>query len=416
MPHVSHADQLVDLARDIFGQGQDFVTKITGRVDRPLQRIREFRNRPNPKIAVTVDLLTTGVDIPDLEFLVFLRPVKSRILFEQMLGRGTRLGGDRAPDKDRFVVFDCFDGSLMAYFKDTTGITAEPADSDNKTTAQIIEEIWQNKDREHNTRRLVKRLQRVAKSMSGEAYEAFALFIPDGDMSEFASQLPTLLRTAFKTTMATLRDLNFQDLLEHYPRGKPSFIVATTAVDKVSSEWLIRGTSGQEYKPDDYLKAFSEFVRAEAEKVDAIAVLLARPKGWNPTTLTALREVLSRAPEHFTETNLERAFRARYSKALVDIISMVKRAAVDSAPLLTAEERVRAAVATVSEGRKLTDEQDRWLGYIEQHLVQNLSIDREDFDLIPVLSSHGGWGRADIVFHHDLAVLVEQLNEKLVAA
>ena len=74
------------------GKGDSFVQKITGKVDRPLQRIREFRNRPKPAIVVTVDMLSTGVDIPDLEFIVFLRPVKSRILFEQMLGRGTRKG------------------------------------------------------------------------------------------------------------------------------------------------------------------------------------------------------------------------------------------------------------------------------------------------------------------------------------
>src|SRR4029453_2977690 len=124
LPHPSPADQLVDLARDAFGKGDAFVAKITGRVDRPLQRIREFRNRPNPGIAVTVDLLTTGVDIPDLEFIVLLRPIKSRILFEQMLGRGTRKG-ERNPDKDHFTVFDCFDGSLIAYFKQSTGITKE---------------------------------------------------------------------------------------------------------------------------------------------------------------------------------------------------------------------------------------------------------------------------------------------------
>ena len=98
LPHTSHADQLVDICRDVFGCGDSFVTKITGRVDRPLQRIREFRNRPTPAIAVTVDLLSTGVDIPDLEFIVFLRTVRSRILFEQMLGRGTRKG-DHYPDK-----------------------------------------------------------------------------------------------------------------------------------------------------------------------------------------------------------------------------------------------------------------------------------------------------------------------------
>ena len=93
LPHTSHADQVVRICREEFGQGDDFVQKITGSpsVDRPLQKIREFRNRPSPKIVVTVDMLSTGVDIPCLEFIVFLRPVKSRILWVQMLGRGTRL-------------------------------------------------------------------------------------------------------------------------------------------------------------------------------------------------------------------------------------------------------------------------------------------------------------------------------------
>jgi type I restriction enzyme, R subunit len=72
LPHTSHADQLVEIAREVFGQGDSFVQKITGSptVDGPLQRIREFRNRKLPAIAVTVDLLSTGVDIPDLEFIV----------------------------------------------------------------------------------------------------------------------------------------------------------------------------------------------------------------------------------------------------------------------------------------------------------------------------------------------------------
>src|SRR5262249_17875962 len=71
VPHTSHADQLVALAVDAFGRGQSFVRKITGRADRPLQLIREFRNRPEIGIVVSVDLLSTGVDIPDLEFIVF---------------------------------------------------------------------------------------------------------------------------------------------------------------------------------------------------------------------------------------------------------------------------------------------------------------------------------------------------------
>src|SRR4029077_8704424 len=139
LPHTSHADQLVDLARDAFGRGDAFVQKITGSatVDRPLQRIREFRNRPNPGIVVSVDMLTTGVDIPDLEFIVFLRPVKSRILFEQMLGRGTRKG-EKFPDKSHFVVFDCFDGTLLDYFRKATAMTIDPPQSETRTIAEII--------------------------------------------------------------------------------------------------------------------------------------------------------------------------------------------------------------------------------------------------------------------------------------
>lgn len=92
LTHVSHSDRLLEIFRDEFGRGDSPVQKITGSpsVDRPLQRIREFRNRPEPGIAVTVDLLSMGVHIPALENIVFLRPIRSRILFEQMMGRATR--------------------------------------------------------------------------------------------------------------------------------------------------------------------------------------------------------------------------------------------------------------------------------------------------------------------------------------
>jgi len=280
LPHTSHADQLVDLARDIFGRGDAFVTKITGKTDRPLQRIREFRNRPkNPGIAVTVDLLSTGVDIPDLEYIVFLRPVKSRILFEQMLGRGTRRG-ELYPDKAYFTVFDCFGGTLLEYFRKTTGMTVEPPEGDGKSIAQIIEEIWRNQDRDYNVRRLVKRLRRIDKQMTGAARELFARYLADGDVGQFAEELPTRLRGAFGPTMAILRDPEFQKLLTDYPRGKRVFIVASGVVDKVSSEWLIKGGTGQEYKPSEYLEAFSQFIQEHREEIQAVSILLSRPREW----------------------------------------------------------------------------------------------------------------------------------------
>lgn len=179
---------------------------------------------------------------------------------------------------------------------------------------------------------------------------------------------------------------------------------------------MIRDADGREHKPDDYLLAFTDFVQREGAAIEALSVLLQRPGAWNPETLTALRDALATAPGHFTETNLERAHRAKYSKALVDIISMVKHAAEESAPLMTAQERVDAAVAQVTSGRVLTEPQSAWMSLIAQHLVENLSIDRDDFNLIPILSSRGGWGRANAVFDHDLDRLITDLNEELAAA
>lgn len=416
LPHTSHSDQLVDLARDVFGRGEAFVGKITGRVDRPLQKIREFRNRPNPKVVVTVDMLTTGVDIPDLEFLVFLRPVKSRILFEQMLGRGTRRSPDLIPGKDRFVVFDCFDGTLIEYFKNTTGMTVEPPEGDGKAVEEIVEEIWQNTDRDYNINRLAKRLQRIDKNMSGDARELFAAFIPDGDVGRFAQELPTKLRSDFAGTMETLRNEQFLKLLTSYPRGERTFVVAAGVEDDVESEWLIKAGIGQEYKPDDYLRLFEVFIDEHSEEIRAVSILLSKPSDWGVEPLRELREALLQAPEHFTEKNLQKAFNAAHHKALVDIISMVKRAANEATPLMTAEERVNAAVKQVVVGRDLTEEQMKWMDYIRQHLVQNLSIEREDFDHVPVLSDRGGWGRADQTFDGQLAELLGELNRELVAA
>lgn len=415
LPHTSHADQLVELARDLFGRGEGFVAKITGKIDRPLQKIREFRNRPNPGIVVTVDLLTTGIDIPDLEFLVFLRPVKSRILFEQMIGRGTRKG-EKFPDKSHFVVFDCFDGTLLAYFRSATAVTSEPPEGDGKTVTQIVDEIWRNKDRDYNINRLTKRLRRVDKEMSGDARELFARFMPDGDMGAFAEELRTLLSASFTETMKILRDKDFQSLLTTYPRPPRTFLVAIESKDDVSSEWLIRGASGQEYRPADYLKAFETFVRENSDHVEAIAILLSRPQGWGPEPLRELRRALAQAPEHFTEANLQRTFQVTHHKALVDVISMVKTAVTVTSPLLTAEERVNVAVARVTGGRVLTIEQAKWIDYIRQHLVTNLSIDRDDFDNIPVLLNRGGWSRANRVFEGELGELLTHLNKELVAA
>lgn len=414
LPHTSHADQLVDICRDAFGRGDAFVQKITGRVDRPLQRIREFRNRPNPAVAVTVDLLTTGVDIPDLEFVVFLRPVKSRILFEQMVGRGTRKG-ERFTDKSHFTVVDCFDGTLLAYFREATGITLEPPERPSRTVAEIIDDVWNNRDRDYNIKCLVKRLHRVDKQMSADARVLFAAYVPDGDLARFARGLPVVLRTDFVETMTILRDEAFQQLLVNYPRPQRVFIKAYETQDEVTSHWLVRDSAGNEYKPEDYLAAFARFVQENPARIEAIGILLDRPRDWSSTALSELRQKLASSMHRFTLENLQRSHELHYKRALVDIISMVKHAADETQPLLTAAERVERAFEKVTEGQTFTSEEQQWLDRIREHLRENLSIDREDFDLVPIFTREGGWHVARRVFGDRLNMLIHHLNEAIAA-
>jgi type I restriction enzyme, R subunit len=408
LPHVSHSDQVVNLLRDEFARGDAFVEKITGSptVDRPLQRIREFRNRPEPTIAVTVDMLTTGVDIPKLENLIFLRPVKSRILFAQMLGRGTRRCDEIG--KTHFTVFDCFGGTLLEYFRNATDFTTDPPAKPTRTFREIVESIYGNKDREYNLRVLIKRFQRIDKNISAEGRERFANFIPDGDVSGFAENLPERLRSDWAATMKLLRDERFQDLLVAYPRVTKDFIVSEAASDSVSSEFVFRTADGKDMKPKDYLIAFESFVKDNPDHIQALSVLLNKPSNFHTAELSELRKKLAARPERFTEDNLRRA----YHNELADIISIIRHAAKGE-PLLSASERVERAISKVREGKKLTPAQQNWLELIKDHLLGNIVIDEPDFQGIP-FSRHGGWEKANQVFGGKLTPILQEISLEMV--
>ncbi len=412
LPHTSHADQVVRICREEFGQGDSFVQKITGSptVDRPLQKIREFRNRPNPKIVVTVDMLSTGVDIPALEFIVFLRPVKSRILWVQMLGRGTRKCN--LIDKEKFVIFDCFDGTLIEYFKNTTDFDVQVSSQEPVPIAQVIENIYQNIDRDYYTKVLIKRLHRIDRTMSGQAREQFGAFIPNGDLGKFAKELQGKIKNDFTNTLTLLRQKDFQDLLVHYERAKRTFVVGYEVEDTVSSDVMIR--LGPDYqKPEDYLEAFARFVRENPDQIEAIKILTERPKQWNAGALKELRAKLNL--NKFPEKELQKAHQLVYKKALADIISMVNHAAREEEPIISAQERVDLAVARIKAGVSLNEEQQNWLEYIRNHLIENLTIDLNDFDTLPVFERHGGRGRADKVFNNQLEKWINDINYAIAA-
>jgi type I restriction enzyme R subunit len=409
LPHVSHADEIIRTCKEIYSRGDDFAVKITGKVDRPLQKIRQFRNRPEPKIVVTVDMLTTGVDIPAIEMVVFMRMVKSRILWVQMLGRGTRLCNEI--NKEKFTIFDCFDGSLISYFKNATDFNVT-LQKEIVPLSEIIERIYDNRDRKYNINRLIKRLRRIEKNMGADARELFAKYIPDGDMKAFTDKLAENINNNFTETMKLLRDKAFQDLLINYPRPKKIFFKGYDIVDKVEDEVMFR--AGSDYqKPEDYLKLFEQFVKNNTDQIKAIEILLSKPKEWNTDVLDDLWDQLNK--NGFNKKDLQRGHELVYNKSLADIISMIKHASNFDVPILNAQERVELAINKIVKVHPFTDDQLTWLAFIKEHLIENLAISEEDFEIMPIFERHGGLGKVKKIFADDFCDLINEINQALAA-
>lgn len=414
MPHTSHCDILIDMLRDAFGRGDDFVQKITGSptVDRPLQRIREYRNRQNPGIVVTVDMLSTGVDVPKIENIVFLREVRSRILFEQMLGRGTRLCPEI--NKTHFTVFDCFGGTLLKYFRESTSITAQAPSKTSVTIREIVKRIADNYDRAYNVNVLAKRLQRIAKGITQESRNEFN-HILGSDIVDFAKTLQERLDRNWAETIKILQSEAFLHLCENYQRPPRVFIEAVTAEDEVSSVLLFRASDGSELKPPDYIQLFEKFVKENPEHIEALDILLNRPKDFHTKELKDLRMTLATNPndlkDKFTERNLRRA----YHNELADIISLIKHA-ISGEEFLTAETRVNRAFEIIHHNRKFTPEQDKWLEIIRQHMIANLLVEKDDFDYHPIFARQGlSFNRLNQIFQGDLEHIINELNEAVLS-
>jgi type I restriction enzyme R subunit len=207
--------------------------------------------------------------------------------------------------------------------------------------------------------------------------------------------------------MNLLRNEKFQELLVNYERAKGTFIVAVENVDEVKSERVIRA-GGKIFTPQDYITAFSLFIQQNRDKVDAIKILLERPKDWSTAALEDLRKTLRE--NNYPEPTLQNAHAMVHKVALPDIISMIKHAVKEQEPILTAQERVWRAMETITQGKKFTEEQSTWLGYIAQHLTENLTVDADDIENLPVFTRHGGLGKAKQVFNQGLEPLLREIN------
>jgi type I restriction enzyme R subunit len=404
----AHADIVVSAIKKAFaeryGEIDDAaVKKITGSVDRVGTLIRSFRNDASPSIAVTVDLLTTGVDVPSITNLVFLRRVNSRILYEQMIGRATRLCPEIG--KEVFRIFDAVD--LYPHLEDLTDmkpVVVNPSIS----FEQLIDELIaadQDAQREAIREQLAVRLRRRLKKLPAEArarYEATAGETPEATLKRLLEAKPADLSKWFSSRSAIGPILDWQS-----DADTPRLMPISRHGDAVVA--VTRGY-GQHSKPEDFLEGFTAYVRANINTIAALKVVVQRPRDLTRSDLKALRTALDL--KGYSESNLRRAWAdAKNVDIAASIIGFVRQAALGD-PLVPYGDRVKAAMQKIMASRAWTDPQKLWLRRIGEQVEREIVVDREAIDREP-FSTQGGFTRVNRVFGGELAAVLAGINEEM---
>jgi len=405
----AHADIAVEELKKAFeaqyGEIEDAaVRKITGTVDKVGSLILSYRNDSLPKIGVTVDLLTTGVDVPSITNLVFLRRVSSRILYEQMLGRATR----QCPDigKETFRIFDAVD--LYPHLQELTEMRPVVVNT-QISLEKLFEEFAAIEAEEHRQAvldQIVVKMRRRLKKMDDETrerYEATTGETPEATLERFRRSSPADAAAWIKS-----RPAGFAAILDWDQEGQGgTYMAVSHHEDKVVA--VTRGY-GSVDKPEDFLDSFTSYVRNNVNKIAALTVVVQRPRALTRAQLRTLRLELDRLG--FSEANLRRAWRdAKSEDIAASIIGFVRQAALGDA-LIPFEERVRAAMKRIYASRPWTDPQRKWLERIAEQVEREIVVDREAFDHDP-FDAHGGFRRLNRVFDGTLEAVVSDINEEL---
>jgi len=401
----THADMVVRLLKEALDQryggvDDDAVLKITGATDRCLEKIRFFKNEKFPSVAVTVDLLTTGIDVPEIVNLVFLRRVRSRILYEQMLGRATRPCD--AIGKESFQIYDAVDlYAGMDPFSSMKPVVTNP----RITFRQLLDELEQVQDpaaRQTLAEQFQARLQRKKNKVKGQDLEHFTALVEmtPTELAGTLREMDPLQAAAWLEGRGELADL-----LDRVSGDGTVFVVSHHEDELRRVE---RGYGEGRQRPDDYLEAFRRFVRDNANEITALQVILQRPRDLTRQQLRELKLELDR--HHFREKELQSAWRETTEKEVAaSVIGFVRQAALGS-PLMPYVERVERALGKILARTDWGVQQRKWLDRIAAQMKAETLVDRAALDQ-GEFARRGGFRHLDRIFGGRLEEVLGDLHE-----
>ncbi|MBX4899518.1 type I restriction-modification system endonuclease [Rhizobium bangladeshense] len=408
----AHADDIVRLLVEELQDehGKDavphaMVMKITGNVDKADDLILKFKNDPYPKYVVTVDLLTTGVDVPSICNLVFVRRVKSRILYDQMIGRATRLCPEIG--KQNFRIFDAVD--LYAELQEMTDMRPVVVRPD-VSLGQLVTDLQNattEEDKSWVAGQVIVRMRAMAKRMDEETRESFERHTgetPEKSVERLSTRSGAELEAWLSAHPRAV------ELLERRPvqtaRGNDGVVISTHEDELLRIEEIF----GKNTTPEDYITGFERFVRENMNQVPALIAVTQRPRDLTRKELSELAGLLDE--KNYSEAMLRAAYgRARNADIAAHIIGFVRQAALGD-PLIPYATRVDNAILKIEASRPWTQKQKEWLRRIGRALKDKPVADPTLLDQ-GVFADKGGFSRISQEFDGDLDEVLHAFNEAI---
>lgn len=453
----SHAEDIVRVVREEFGKGNEFCKKITYKTmgEKPEDLIASFRNSYNPRIAVTVDMISTGTDIKPLECLIFMRDVKSGVYFEQMKGRGTRIIPSTdfnavTPDskkKTHFVIVDAV-GVCERDKTDSRPLERKPSVPFDR----LVQSVAVGVRDEDTLLSLAGRLARLDREIEEKDRQEIEKASGGEPIAEITNRLMDAVdpdkqiesaKKMFETGEPTDEQLHkaADKLVEKAcaPFDNPDFrntLIevkqrSEQVIDTVTPDQVLYAGFADEGEAKSVIDRFEEFIDENKDELTALQIIYSKPYGQRHLTyeeIKQLAESIEKPPYNLTPELLWRAYEqleiskvrgAGPQRLLTNLISLVRFAIGEINVLEPYYDVVNQRfnewlLAQERAGRAFTSEQRDWLVMIKNHIATSLSIGINDFEYTP-FNERGGAVKVSQLFGQDLEPLLNELNEVLVA-
>ena len=450
----SHADDLIQIVREVFGEGNEFCKKITYSAADPEGTLAAFRNDYYPRVAVTVDMIATGTDVKPIECLIFLRDVRSGKYFEQMLGRGTRTMGvddlqkvtpSARENKDHFVVVDAV-GVTRSAKRETRTLECKPHVSLRDLMMSVA---FGAKDKETLTS-LANRLVRLDRQLMEAERDEFVRVVGCSPRSVASRMLDAFdadvvfararelagSDTPDGSAVDAAREELIQASVEPFFRPEVREFVESVrrshdqVIDSVNVDAVV--FSGFDERREEgaavVARSFEEFLREHADEIAALGIVydqryvdrvmaVEQMKGLYDQMMSQ-GLTIERVWESYGILYPEKVRRGVVAQ-LADLVSLVRFGMRVSGCLEPFAETVNRnfmqwTLAKNAGAVHFSEVQMEWLRLIRDHVASSLSIFPEDLELSP-FDQLGGLGKFYAVFGDGYTALLDEMNEKLVA-